>query len=189
MSRSATPRAFSGRLLCPAELLGAQGRARAWGNHWKSIPEPVRSPPKFSETFRSEHLCRYGQPKWRPARASFREMVRAAALCSPSAVWGWFCVAVGLPWVIFFREHHWFRRAGSIIFDMIQRRRLRPRAVDDCVQELLTTTPFVVGQRCVALPTPEHYPAAPSGATAAAACDIHRASRHFVNFHAVCASI
>ena len=31
MSRCATPRAFSGRLLCPAELLGAQGRARAGG--------------------------------------------------------------------------------------------------------------------------------------------------------------
>ena len=71
---------------------------------------------------------------------------------------------------------------------MIQRRRLRPRAVDDCVQELSTTT-FVVGQRCVAPPTPEHYPGAPSGATAAADCEIDRASSHFVNFHAVCASI
>ena len=75
MSRSANVCALKRRKSCVGTQPATMRRALALGNHWKSIPEPVRSPQKLSDTIRSEFLRRDAQPKWGHARASFREMV------------------------------------------------------------------------------------------------------------------
>ena len=78
MSRCANVCALKRRKSCQGKQPARISFALALRNHWKRLPDPVRSPQKLSDTIRSDLLRRDGQPKWGHARASFREMVQFA---------------------------------------------------------------------------------------------------------------